>query len=93
MNFNITYMYRVHPRPVGLWRVTHSIGGGGGHRPPVISQTTGPISKIQTHFDIPVRELSKHGVKFDLDVTDDVTDQVKIRMFDFSGLVTSASQI
>ena len=51
----------------------------------VISQTTGPISKIQTPFDSPVRELSKRDVKFDLDVTDDVTGQVKVRMFDFSG--------
>ena len=47
----------LNPRPVGVWRVTHSVGGGGcggwGGRtvPPVISQTTGPISKIQTPFD------------------------------------------
>ena len=66
---------------------------GGAYRPPVISQTTGPISKIQTPFDSPVRELSTHGVKFDLEVTDNVTGQVKLRMFDFSGLVTSASTI
>ena len=44
-------------------------------------------------FDSPVRELSKHGVKFDLEVTDDVTGQVKVKMFDFSGLGTSASTI
>ena len=25
--------------------------GGGGYRPPVISQITGPISKIQTLYD------------------------------------------
>ena len=61
--------------------------------PPVISQTTGPIPKIRTLFDSPVRELSKHGVKFDLEVTDDVTGQIKVRMFNFSGLVTSASAI
>ena len=59
----------------------------------MISQTTGPISKIQTPFDSPERELSKHGVKFDLEVTDDVTGQVKVRMFDFSVLVTLASTI
>ena len=40
-----------------------------------------------------MRELSKHSVKFDLEVTDDVTGQVKFRMFEFSGLVTSASTI
>ena len=31
--------------------------------------------------------------KFDLEVTDDVTGQVKVRIFDFSGLVTSVSKI
>ena len=51
-----------NPRPVGLWRVTLSVERAS----PVISQTTGPISKIQTPFDSPVRELSKYGVKFDL---------------------------
>ena len=30
---------------------------------------------------------------FDLEVTDDVTGQVKVRIFDFVGLVTSASKI
>ena len=59
----------------------------------MISQTTGLVSKIQTPFDSSERELSKHGVKFDLDVTGDVTGQVKVRMFDFSVLVTLASTI
>ena len=36
-----------------------------------------------------MRELSKHGVKFELEVID-VTGQVKVRMFDFLGLVSSA---
>ena len=78
-----------------VWRVTHPVrgGGGAGVSPPVVSQTTGPISEIQTPFDSPVRELSKHGEKFDLEVTDDVTDQVIVGMFDFSGLVTSACKI
>ena len=70
-------------------------GGGGpkGPPPPEISQTTGPISKFQTPFDSPVRELPVEGQTFDPEVTDDVTGQVKIRIFDFSGLVTSASKI
>ena len=59
----------------------------------MISQNTGPISKIQMLFDSPVRELSKHGATFDLEVSDKVTGQVKVGMFDFSGLVTSASKI
>ena len=59
----------------------------------MISQTTGPIFKIQRPFDSPERELSKPGGKFDLEVTEDVTDRVKVGMFDISGLVTSASKI
>ena len=59
----------------------------------MISQTTRLISKIQTPFDSPERELFKHGVKLDLEVTDDVTGRVKVRMFDFSVLVTLASTI
>ena len=37
--------------------------------------------------------LPVQGQKFDLEVTDDVRGQVKRRIFDFSGLVTSASKI
>ena len=68
-------------------------GGGGGKEPPEISQTTGPISKFQTPFDSPVRELPVQGQPFELEFTDDVTDQAKVRIFNFSGLVTSASKI
>ena len=60
--------------------------------PHMISQTTRPISKIQTPFDSPVRALSKHSAKIDLDVTDDVTGQVKVGKLDFSGLVALASK-
>ena len=77
----------------GLVSNTSCWGGGGGEGPPEISQTTGPISKFQTPFDSPVRELPVQGQKFDPEVTDDVTGQVKVRIFDFSGLVTSASKI
>ena len=84
-----------NPRPVGLWPVAHFffLGGGGVSASPVISQTAGPISKIQTPFDSPVRELFKYGMEFDLEVIDDVTGHVKVRMLNFSGLVTSASTI
>ena len=81
------------PARWGLVSNTSCWGGGGAKGPPEISQTTGPISKFQTPFDSPVRELPVHGQKFDPEVTDDVTGQVKIRIFDFSGLVISASKI
>ena len=67
-------------------------GGGPKAPPPEISQTTGPIFKFQTPFDSPVSELPVQGQIFDLDVTDDVIGQVKVKIFDFSGLVTSASK-
>ena len=40
-----------------------------------------------------MRELPEQGQTFDLEVTDDVTSQVKVRIFDFSDLVTSASKL
>ena len=83
---------KFNPRPAGVWLVTRPAGGAQ-RPPPEISQTTGPISKFQTSFDSPVRELPVQGQKFDPEVTDDVTGQVKVRIFDFSGLVTSASKI
>ena len=52
-----------------------------------------PAGKFQTPFDSPVRELPVQGQKFDPEVTADVTGQVKVRIFDFSGLATSASKI
>ena len=75
------------PRPAGVWLVTRPAVGGGGPKgpPPEISQTTGPISKFQTPFDSRVRELPVQGQKFDPEITDDVTGQVKGRIFDFSG--------
>ena len=74
--------------------VTRPAGGGGVPKgPPEISQTTVPISKFQTPFDSPLRELPVQGQKLDPDVTDDVTGQVKVRRFDFSDLATSASKI
>ena len=83
-----------NPRPAGVWLATRPGGGGGGQRAPSeISQTTGAISKFQTPFDSPVRELPLQGKKIDPEVNDDVTGQVKVRIFDFSGLVTSASKI
>ena len=61
----------------GLVSNTSCWGGGGKGHPPEISQTTGPISKFQTPFDSPVRELPVQGHKFGPQVTDDVTGQAK----------------
>ena len=92
--FIILHWHNLNPRPAGVWIVTRPAGGWGPKGPPPeISQTTGPISKFQTPFDSPARELPVKGQKFDPEVTDDVTGQVKVRIFDFSGFVTSASKI
>ena len=48
--------------------------------------------KIQQPFDSPVRKLSKHGEKIDLEITDDVTGQVKVGMLDISDFVTLCEQ-
>ena len=48
---------------------------------------------MQTPFESTIRERSKHGVKFDLEVTDDVTGRIKVGIFDISGLATWASKI
>ena len=88
-NFGASFL---NPRTAGVWLVTRPAGGGA-KGPPEISQTTEPISKLQTPFDCPVRELPVQGEKFHVKVTDDVTGQVKVKMLDFSGLVTSASKI
>ena len=52
----------VNPRPAGVWIVTRPAEGAQ-RPPPEISQTTGPISKFQTPFDSPVRELPVQGKK------------------------------
>ena len=83
-----------NPRPAGVWLVIRPAGGGGAKGPtPEIYQTTGPISKFQTAFNSSVRDLPEQGKTNYPENTDDVTGQFKVRIFDFSGLVTSASKI
>ena len=50
-----------NPRPTGVWLVTRPAGGRAKGLPLEISYTTGPISKFQTPFDSPVRELPVQG--------------------------------
>ena len=66
--------------------------GEGYFEPPLISETTGPILKIKPAFEIPGKTVEGNNF-FCLGVTSDVTGQVKVKMFYFSGLVTSASKI
>ena len=50
-------------------------------------------SKIQAAFESAGKPAGRKTNFNDLGVTSDVTGQVKVKMFDFSGLVTSASKI
>ena len=59
----------------------------------MISETTEPILKIQAAFESPGKTVTGKTNCIDLGVTSDVTGQVKVKMFDISGLVTSASKI
>ena len=79
--------------PLGSGESHILLGGGGLSAPPLRTpKLLDRFPKFKRH-SIRVRELSKHGVKFDLEVTNDVTDQAKVSMFDFSGFLTSASTI
>ena len=67
--------------------------GGGYFESPLISETTVPNLKIQAAFESPGKNCEGKINLNDLGVTSGVTALVKIEMFDFSGLVTSASKI
>ena len=66
---------------------------GAGLSQGTVLPTVGKQGPGDIHNRPSVRELPVQGKKFDPEVTGDVTGQVKIRIFDFSGLVTSASKI
>ena len=89
--FNIEcLLYKPAPR----WALaSHTFCWEGGVLPPCELPNYWTDFQNLKSFDSFVCKISKHRVKFDLEVTDDVTGQVKVRMFDFSGLVTSASTI
>ena len=80
-----------NPRPAGVWLVTRPAGGGGGaKRSPKLLDRFPNFKRYSIALYVKYPYKVK---KFDPEVTDDVTGQVKVRIFDFSGLVTSASKI
>ena len=78
---------------VGVWRVTHSVVA---YRPPPPTHCDLPnywkerFQNVKPHTTTQVRDHSDQGKKFDLVVIDDVTGQVKVEMFDCSGLMRLA---
>ena len=79
--------------PLGYFYNAPHWGGAISSPPPLISETTGPLVKIQTALESPGKNFRGKTNCIDLRVTSDVTGQVKVKMFDFSGLVTSVSKI
>ena len=80
-----------NPRPDGVWLAIRPDWGG--IAPPRDFPNYWNNSRFQTPFDSPGRELSEQRKPFDVEVTDDVTGQVKVNIFVFSGLMSLASKI
>ena len=68
---------------LGLVRTLPAAGGGGRSGPPSISETNRRREKIQTAMESPGRDPSDKVKKFDLEVTCDVTGQVKHKCLTF----------
>ena len=79
--------------PLGYFYNAPHWGGGLFRAPPLISETTGPILKKSSGIWKPWKNCRGKTNFIDLRVNSDVTGQVKVKMFDISGLVTSASKI
>ena len=67
--------------------------GGGYFEPPSDLRNYRTDSKNSSGIWKPWKNCWGKTIFFDLGVTSDVTAQVKVKMFDISGLVTSASKI
>ena len=67
--------------------------GGGYFEPPSDLRNYWTDSKNSSGIWKPWKNCQGKTNFIDLGVTSDVTDQVKVKMFDISGLVTSASKI
>ena len=86
-------LFQLTRAPLGyFYNAPHGGGGAISSSTPLISETTGPILKIQAAFESPGKTVEGKNC-IHLGVTSDVTGQVKVKMFDISGLVTSASKI
>ena len=84
----------INPRPTGVFFITRpTVGGGGYFEPPSDLRNYWTDSKNSSGIWKPWKNCRGKTNCIDLGVTSDVTGQVKVKMFDISGLVTSASKI
>ena len=72
----------IYPAPDRGISVTRLTGEGGYFRFPQISVTIRLIYKVQTAFDMHGKVIYRNQIFVDLENTDEVTDQVKVQMFD-----------
>ena len=80
--------------PLGyFYNAPHWGGGGGLFRPPSDLRNYWTDSKNSSDILKPWKNCRRKTNFIDLGATSDVTGQVKVKMFDISGLVTSASKI
>ena len=85
---------QLNPRPTGVFFITRPTGGGGLFRaPPSDLRNYWTDSKNSSGIWKPWKNCRRKTNFIDLRVTSDVTGQVKVKMFDISGLVTLASKI
>ena len=86
---------RQHDTPAPHWGtfITRPTGGGGYFEPPSDLWNYWADSKNSSGIWKPWKNCQKKTNFIDLGVTSDVTGQVKVKMFDISGLVTWASKI
>ena len=94
IDFSVTPQnFKFNPRPAGVWLVTRPAGGGGTKGPLRSPKLLDRFPNFKRHSITLYVNYPKKGQTFDLEVTDDVTGQVKVRVFNFSSLVTSASKM
>ena len=83
----------INPRPHWGIFITRPTGGGGYLEPPSDLRNYWSDCKNSNGIWKPWKNCRGKTNCIDLGVTSDVKGQVKVKMFDFSGLVTSASKI
>ena len=73
---------------MGYCWTLHANGGGGGAASPAIWQTAGQILDPKAAFDETAHELFEYIAEFYLQVTDDITRQIKDQIFYMSSLAS-----